>query len=69
MTDMETAIHFLKLLDYPFGPQMVRSHEFLNEFIVKGAKNEAEKMKNPFAKKLLKDGIEIYLTPRSSRPK
>ena len=48
---------------------MVRSHEFANEFIVKGAKNEAEKMKNTFAKKLLKDGIEIYLTSRSFRPK
>jgi len=68
-TDIEIALHFLQLLDYPHRPQMEWSHEFVNELIVIIAKKETEKMKNPFAKKLLRDGIEIYLATGSCRPK
>jgi len=51
------------------GSQIETSHEFVDELVVRAAKNEAEKMENPFAKKLLTDWIDIYLATKSFKPK
>jgi hypothetical protein len=69
-TDTEIALHFLKLLGYPYGgSKMETSHEFVDELVVRAAKNDAEKMKNPCAKKFLTDWIDIYLAAKSFNPK
>jgi len=61
LTDIETAVLLFQHIEEPCGMKLENGREVnIRQFYLDEAREKLKRMKNPFARELLKDQIEKY---------